>query len=70
MEENTYTWEQLRAYSIIALSNLLNSENAVSLKRMKLYLDSLQTIHHKDGIIGYSQRLLEKEEKENSIKRS
>lgn len=63
MEENTYTWEQLRAYSIIALSNLLNSENAVSLKRMKLYLDSLQTIHHKDGIIGYSQRLLEKEEK-------
>ena len=70
MEENTHTWEQLRAYSIIALSNLLNSENAVSLKRMKLYLDSLQTIHHKDGIIGYSQRLLEKEEKENSIKRS
>ena len=63
MKENTYTWEQVRAYSIIALNNLLNSENNISLRKMKLYIDSLQTMHHKDGVVGYSQRLIEKEDR-------
>ena len=30
MEEKSYTWEQVRAYSIIALHNLLHSANEVN----------------------------------------
>ena len=35
MEEELYTWEQVRAYSVIALHNLLNFANDVSLKNME-----------------------------------
>lgn len=30
MEQELYTWEQLRAYSIIALHNLFHSANEVN----------------------------------------
>ena len=64
MEEETYTWEQVRAYSIIALNNLLNSANDVSLLGIKLCVDPLQRVHHKDSVVAYSKKLLEKETKE------
>ena len=38
MEQELYTWEQLRAYSIIALHNLLHSANEIDLKNMKMFL--------------------------------
>lgn len=61
MEKELYTWEQVRAYSIIALHNLLNSANEMNLKNMKLFIDPLQTLYGKDGIIGISERLINKE---------
>jgi len=63
MEEELYTWEQVRAYSVIALHNLLNSANDVSLKNIKMFIDPLQTLYGKDGVVGFSERLLEKENK-------
>ena len=44
MEKELYSWEQVRAYSIIALHNLLNSANDINLKNMKLFIDPLQTL--------------------------
>lgn len=61
MEKELYTWEQVRAYSIIALHNLLNSANDINLKNMKLFIDPLQTLYSKDGIIGIAERLINKE---------
>ena len=63
MEKELYTWEQLRAYSIIALHNLLHSANEVDLKNMKMFIDPLQTLYGKEGVIGFAERLLEKENK-------
>ena len=60
MEKEVYTWEQVRAYSIIALNNLLHSANDVNLKNMKMCIDPLQTLFGKDGIVGYADRLLNK----------
>ena len=65
MEFETYTWEQVRAYAIIALNNLMNSANDIDLKGIKMCIDPLQTIHYKDAVVGYSQRLLHNEEIEN-----
>lgn len=47
MEKELYSWEQVRAYSIIALHNLLNSANDINLKNMKLFMDPLQTLYGK-----------------------
>lgn len=62
MEIETYTWEQVRAYAIIALSNLMNSANDIDLKGIQTFIDPLQTLHHKDAVVRYSQRLLHNEE--------
>lgn len=61
MEKELYTWEQVRAYSVIALHNLLNSANDINLKNMKLFIDPLQTLYGKDRIIGVAERLINKE---------
>ena len=65
MENETYTWEQVRAYAIIALNNLMNSANKIDLKGIKMCIDPLQTIHQKDAVVSYSQRLLINEEMES-----
>ena len=61
MEKELYTWEQVRAYSIVALHNLLNSANDITIKNIKLFIDPLQTLYGKDGIIGIAERLINKE---------
>lgn len=63
MENNIYTWEHIRAYSIVALHNLLNSSNDVNLKNLKLFIDPLQTLHTKEGVLEYAQNLLKYEDK-------
>lgn len=63
MDEKFYTWEQVRAYSIIALHNLQHSANEVNLKNIKMFIDPLQTLYGKDGVVGMAERLLEKENK-------
>ena len=65
MEQELYTWEQLRAYSIIALHNLLHSANEVDLKNMKMFIDPLQTLYSKAEVIGFANYLVNKEENEN-----
>lgn len=59
MDKELYTWEQVRAYSVIALYNLLNSANDVNLKNMKLFIDPLQTLYGKDGVNGMAKYLIE-----------
>lgn len=61
MKKELYTWEQVKAYSIIALHNLLNSANDMNLKNMKLFIDPLQTLYNKDRIIEIAERLINKE---------
>lgn len=58
MEEESYTWEQVRAYSIIALNNLLHSANEVNLKNIQMFIDPLQTLYGKDGVVGLAERLI------------
>ncbi len=60
MEKELYTWEQVRAYSIIALHNLLHSANQVNLKNIKMFMDPLQTLYGKDGVVEYAELLLKK----------
>lgn len=59
MEKELYTWEQVRAYSIIALHNLLHSANEVNLKNIKMFIDPLQTLYGKDGVVVYAEKLIE-----------
>lgn len=61
MEEKSYTWEQVIAYSIIALHNLLHSANEVNLKNIKMFIDPLQTLYGKDGVVGYAEKLINTE---------
>lgn len=61
MDKELYTWEQVRAYSIIALHNLLNSANKVNLVNIKMFIDPLQTLYGKDGIVGVAEKLLQNE---------
>lgn len=63
MEQLLYTWEQVESYSIIALNNLLHSANEVNLKNMKMVIKPLQTLHSKDEVIKFAERLLKKENK-------
>lgn len=63
MEEESYTWEQVRAYSIIALHNLLHSANEVNLKNIQMFIDPLQTLYGKDGVVGFAERLITTENK-------
>lgn len=67
MEKELYTWEQVRAYAIIALNNLMNSANKIDLKGIKMCIDPLQQIHRKESVVGYSKKLLQNEEDEKYI---
>lgn len=58
MARELYNWDQLRGYSIIALCNLLDKNNEVSLENFIKELDSLQTLYGKEGVIGLSRRYL------------
>lgn len=58
MDKELYTWEQVRAYSVIALHNLLNSANDINIKNIKLFIDPLQTLYGKDGVIGVADYLI------------
>ena len=61
MEKEIYTWEQVRAYSIIALHNLLHSANEINLKNIKMFINPLQTLYSKDEVVGVAERLIENE---------
>lgn len=58
MARELYNWDQLRGYSIIALCNLLDKNNEISLENFIKELDSLKTLYGKEGVIGLSRRYL------------
>lgn len=61
--EELYTWDHVVAYSIIALNNLLNSANDINLKNLEMVIEPLQTIHTKNSVIAYADRLIAHENK-------
>lgn len=63
MARELYNWDQVRAYALIGLNNLLKTEdkNNIDLKKFKRELDPLQTSFGKEGVVGYANRLLNKE---------
>lgn len=62
MARELYNWDQVRAYALIGLNNLLKTEdkNNIDLKKFKRELDPLQTSFGKEGVVGYANRLLNK----------
>ena len=63
MEKELYTWEQVKAYSVIALHNLMTSPNEINLKNIKMVIEPLKTIHKKDIVEKISQQLIDIENK-------
>lgn len=53
-----YTWEEVEAYSIIALHNLLHSANEVNLKNIKMFIEPLQTLYSKAEVTGIAKKLI------------
>lgn len=62
-KKERYNWEQVQAYSVIALNNLLNSANDVTLKNIKMIIEPLDLIHTKKTVVEFSEKLLEDENK-------
>ena len=62
MARELYNWDQVRAYALIGLNNLLKTidKKEINLKNFKKELDPLQTSFGKEGVIGYANRLLNK----------
>lgn len=63
MGKEFYTWEQVRAYAVIALHSLKNSANEINMKNLKMCIDPLQTLYEKDGVEGMAEYLINKYEK-------
>lgn len=60
-----YSWEHVVSYCIIALNNLKNSANDITLKNIEMIIDPLDKIHTKKEVINYAKLLLEQEIKNN-----
>lgn len=64
MARELYNWDQVRAYAIIALYNLIKNNKKINIVNFVKELDSLQTMYGKEGIVGLANRYL-KEDKES-----
>ena len=63
MARELYNWDQLRAYSIIALYNLKVKNKEINIPNFVKEVDSLQTTYGKEGVIGLANRYLNKDKK-------
>ncbi len=65
MARELYNWDQVRAYALIGLNNLLRKtegkKDDINLQKFKRELDPLQTSLGKEGVIGFANRLLNRE---------
>ena len=61
MDENLYTWDQVKAFSIITLHNILHSANEVNLKNVIMFIEPLEHLNKKIDIIEYAQILIKNE---------
>lgn len=57
MARELYNWDQLRAYSIIALDNMKVKCKNIDIDKFISELDTLQTLYGKDGVIGLANRI-------------
>ncbi len=60
-KKEKYSWEQVISYCIIALNNLQNSANDITLKNIKMIIEPLDTIHTKKTVVEYAKALIEQE---------
>lgn len=65
MARELYNWDQVRAYAIIALYNLIKNNKKINIVNFVKELDSLQTMYGKEGIVGLANRYLNKEKENN-----
>ena len=58
-----YTYNQVKAYALIGLHNLLHSGNkdSINLKTFEMFLDPLEKVHTKEKVVAFSEKLLENE---------
>lgn len=61
MDEKLYTWDQVKAFSIITLHNILHSANEVNLKNVIMFIEPLESLNEKIDIIEYAQILIKNE---------
>ena len=61
MARELYNWDQVRAYAVIALTNLKNKNKEINKVSFIKELDSLQTMYGKEGVVGLANRYLNKE---------
>lgn len=60
MARELYNWDQLRAYSIIALIIVKEKNRLVDVEDFVKELDLLQTLYGKEEVIGLANRKLKK----------
>lgn len=65
MARELYNWDQVRAYALIALTNLKNKNKEINKLSFIKELDSLQTMYGKEGVVGLANRYLNKEKENN-----
>ena len=65
MARELYNWDQVRAYSVIALFNLKKKNKEINLANFIKELDSLQTMYGKEGVVGLANRYLNKGKENN-----
>lgn len=56
MARELYNWDQVRAYAIIALYNLIKNNKKINIVNFVKELDSLQTMYGKEEVIGLARR--------------
>ena len=64
---NLYNYEQVEAFALIGLHNLLNSANKdnINLNTIKMFLKPLEKLHSKEFAVNYANTLLEEENKKD-----
>jgi len=63
MARELYNWDQGKAYSVIALHNLIDKNKEINLTNFIKELNPLQTMYGKDGVIGLANRYINKSKK-------
>jgi hypothetical protein len=60
-KKEKYSWEQVIAYSVIALNNLKHSANDINLKNIEMIIEPLDKIHTKKTVVEYAKKLIDDE---------
>lgn len=57
-----YSWDEVKAYSIIALHNLLHSANEVNITNIDIFIDPLRDLYD-DDVVEYAKKILSEDKK-------